>query len=369
MNGCALIGGASLTFLLLFILTLSGRSWVYMTFGACLELQHKYALYGVGYMQCIFEYENVPSELSGNECLLIFLRHGESYGNRYGVMSGQTDVPLTERGILQAEAAAKALREYNIDAVYSSDLRRAYMTAALHADIHNLVHNVEPGFRELHVGDWECRHKDDARERYGELYGHYFKDGFALYDFRGKFSRLIPLSTPVDSELIYRSSQFASSVYRDPEDGRDNPYTSISEALRAAGDIPISHERLLSERPSLDTYKPEYETSFPVFSGIGESVIGAGIRFAKTAMSVAENNLGKRVLVGTHAGVLRSFFSLLLGIAPKDAGRLVPFAINASFSYVLYRGGRLIPLAYSDYSHLGDVGFLASTVSGTPASV
>ena len=137
----------------------------------------------------------------------------------------------------------------------------------------------------------------------------------------------------------------------------------------AAVDIPISHERLLSERPSLDTYKPEYETSFPVFSGIGESVIGAGIRFAKTAMSVAENNLGKRVLVGTHAGVLRSFFSLLLGIAPKDAGRLVPFAINASFSYVLYRGGRLIPLAYSDYSHLGDVGFLASTVSGTPASV
>lgn len=56
------------------------------------------------------------------------IRHGQSASNKSGVRNGQTDVPLTEVGYKEAEAAGKKLQGIKFDKVFSSDLIRAVET-------------------------------------------------------------------------------------------------------------------------------------------------------------------------------------------------------------------------------------------------
>ena len=60
---------------------------------------------------------------------LLFVRHGQSEANLEGVFAGQIDPALTELGYRQAECTAEFIaKTYSVDAVYSSDLQRAYHT-------------------------------------------------------------------------------------------------------------------------------------------------------------------------------------------------------------------------------------------------
>ena len=60
---------------------------------------------------------------------LIFIRHGFSVSNKAKIYTGSTDIDLTETGKIQAEKCAELMAVMNPDAVYSSDLKRAYNTA------------------------------------------------------------------------------------------------------------------------------------------------------------------------------------------------------------------------------------------------
>lgn len=59
----------------------------------------------------------------------LFLRHGETETNRLGLTAGMTDVALNDTGRRQAMEAAAALAGRGIDAIYSSPLQRAFLTA------------------------------------------------------------------------------------------------------------------------------------------------------------------------------------------------------------------------------------------------
>ena len=63
--------------------------------------------------------------------MLYIIRHGETAKNKQKLLQGRSDVPLNERGSLQAEKAGAFFRERGIsfDAVYSSPLIRAVQTA------------------------------------------------------------------------------------------------------------------------------------------------------------------------------------------------------------------------------------------------
>ena len=60
---------------------------------------------------------------------IMLIRHGETEWNRTGRFQGHSDIPLTENGILQAQALSRNLIMDHVDKIYASDLVRAMETA------------------------------------------------------------------------------------------------------------------------------------------------------------------------------------------------------------------------------------------------
>ena len=87
---------------------------------------------------------------------IYLVRHGETQGNLDDKAQGHLDVPLTETGRLQAKAVAERLSDIEFDAVYSSDLKRAFDTAkAITANRTELQVRTTSQLREYHFGDYE----------------------------------------------------------------------------------------------------------------------------------------------------------------------------------------------------------------------
>jgi probable phosphoglycerate mutase len=98
------------------------------------------------------------------------LRHGETAWNVGQRIQGQLDVPLNERGHLQAQRLAQALTGEGLAAIYTSDLQRARATAQAVADACTLALMEDAALRERGFGrfegqtyaDIEARWPDDA---------------------------------------------------------------------------------------------------------------------------------------------------------------------------------------------------------------
>ncbi len=83
------------------------------------------------------------------------LRHGETDWNVQWKMQGQTDIPLNEKGKMQAKEAAERLKDEKFDAVYSSPLMRAHETACTIAKPHGLSVIVDDRLKEMAFGEFE----------------------------------------------------------------------------------------------------------------------------------------------------------------------------------------------------------------------
>lgn len=113
---------------------------------------------------------------------LIVLRHGETSHNAAGVWQGQLDSPLSERGLEQAAAAARALVRFAPVRVVASDLSRAAVTGETVARVDGIPFSTDPRFREIHAGAWQGLTGDEVRAGYPEdmdrlLRGEDFKRG------------------------------------------------------------------------------------------------------------------------------------------------------------------------------------------------
>jgi 2,3-bisphosphoglycerate-dependent phosphoglycerate mutase len=83
------------------------------------------------------------------------IRHGETAWNVDTRIQGQLDIGLNAKGRWQAERAAAALAGEDVDAVYSSDLWRAYDTALSVAKPHGLTIQTDEALRERGFGEFE----------------------------------------------------------------------------------------------------------------------------------------------------------------------------------------------------------------------
>lgn len=101
---------------------------------------------------------------------IYLLRHGESQWNLLGKIQGQKDIPLTDRGRLQAKLAGDRLSSLEIDKIYSSDLSRAYDTAKIIGEKLNKEPITNKDFREISFGDWEGLSNKDIGANKEQVY-------------------------------------------------------------------------------------------------------------------------------------------------------------------------------------------------------
>jgi len=101
---------------------------------------------------------------------VILVRHGQSQGNAEGRFGGHTDTPLSSLGRKQAEATAKTLAAEKVNAIYSSDLRRAVETATPLAALTRAPLLRTDSLRERSVGVMEGLTFAEAAAQHPEQY-------------------------------------------------------------------------------------------------------------------------------------------------------------------------------------------------------
>ena len=95
---------------------------------------------------------------------IYLIRHGETDANITRTFQGQSDVPLNENGLHQAELAAARFGKMHFDKIFSSDLSRAAVTARKIAGEREIV--FTPELREWHLGKWEGLSFAQAAEKF-----------------------------------------------------------------------------------------------------------------------------------------------------------------------------------------------------------
>ena len=118
-----------------------------------------------------FSVEEIPGKTT-----LVLVRHGESEANQRDAFLGHYDLPLTERGLAQAKLAAEYLSTLKVDAIYASDLQRAYQTSLETAKLLGLPVKTDPNLREVDAGEWDNMTFAELWEKYPETFGIWAND-------------------------------------------------------------------------------------------------------------------------------------------------------------------------------------------------
>lgn len=106
---------------------------------------------------------------------VILLRHGQTtYNAADNKYCGRTDVGLTKKGIQQAEEVAKLFEGLKIDAVYSSPLQRALITAHIVSGNKNVV--ADERLIEADWGQWEGKTKAEFNAQNPLLWKQWMSD-------------------------------------------------------------------------------------------------------------------------------------------------------------------------------------------------
>ncbi len=107
---------------------------------------------------------------------IIMVRHGFSRANEQQRFAGHWDIELAELGKKQAEKAGAYFKDHPVDALYSSDLLRAYHTAEPISKVLGLPIHKDPGLREIKAGEWEKLSFDELRTQYPEEFNIWVND-------------------------------------------------------------------------------------------------------------------------------------------------------------------------------------------------
>jgi len=103
------------------------------------------------------------------------MRHGQTLFNVRRKIQGWCDSPLTEKGIAQAELAAKFFDEIELDKLYSSSTERATDTAQI-ATRNRMPLTQLKGLKEMNFGIYEGE-SEDLHPDYEARETHYLQFG------------------------------------------------------------------------------------------------------------------------------------------------------------------------------------------------
>lgn len=136
-------------------------------------------------------------------------RHGETAWTISGQHTGRTDLPLTERGELEAATLAARLAERTFVQVFTSPLRRALRTCELAG--FGSTADIDPDLLEWDYGAYEGRTSADIRaERPGwELFRDGCPGGESADDVGRRADRVVGrVREPQGNVLLFSSSHF-----------------------------------------------------------------------------------------------------------------------------------------------------------------
>lgn len=128
---------------------------------------------------------------------IYFTRHGQTLWNRQDIVQGWLDSPLTEEGISMAKQLREQAKQISFDAVYSSDLMRAYHTAKLICP-DTYVERTKL-LREIDVGYWSGKPFREISKIDPYLHKLYFQqpgrynrvDGESFYDLQRRVEEFL----------------------------------------------------------------------------------------------------------------------------------------------------------------------------------
>lgn len=92
------------------------------------------------------------------------IRHGQTNWNKEGRIQGKTDIELNEEGIKQAEEAKRILKDYPIDMIVSSTLKRARKTAEIINEAKNVPIIFKEALEERGLGEFEGKTQQEFQD-------------------------------------------------------------------------------------------------------------------------------------------------------------------------------------------------------------
>ena len=130
---------------------------------------------------------------------LILARHGETAWNVEKVFRGRADVDLNRVGLKQAELLGKYLSNWELEAIYSSPLRRALDTANMVARYQKVAVRVAEGLTDFDYGEWQSVPEQEVKKLYPALLNEWHSNphkvrtpgGESLEDVRRRVVELI----------------------------------------------------------------------------------------------------------------------------------------------------------------------------------
>jgi 2,3-bisphosphoglycerate-dependent phosphoglycerate mutase len=114
---------------------------------------------------------------------LVLVRHGQSDWNLKNLFTGWKNVDLSGKGIDEAKAAGRALKQtgHEFNVAFTSDLKRAQHTLELMLDElgqENLQTIKNQALNERDYGELTGLNKDEARQRWGKDQVHIWRRSF-----------------------------------------------------------------------------------------------------------------------------------------------------------------------------------------------
>lgn len=201
---------------------------------------------------------------------LILMRHGASLWNEENLFTGWVDIPLSKKGVAEAEAAGILLRDLPIDVIFCSELIRSTMTALIAMNEH--VSGKVPLL--LHPGE-------GPMEAWGKIH-----DPKAL-------AKTIPL---------FRAWQLNERMYGDLQ-GLDK---DEMRAKYGAEQVQIWRRSFDTPPPNGESLKMTAERTLPYFN--------------ETILPLLKE--GKNILVSAHGNSLRSIIMEINGLTGEEVVKL-----------------------------------------------
>jgi 2,3-bisphosphoglycerate-dependent phosphoglycerate mutase len=207
---------------------------------------------------------------------LVLLRHGESEWNLANRFTGWTDVDLSPKGVEEARAAGRLLKEegYVFDVAHTSVLKRAIRTLWITLETMDLMWipvKISWRLNERHYGALQGLNKAETAEKFGDTQVKVWRRSYATP----------PPALEPDDE-------------RHP--GRDPRYESLTKDL-----LPLTE----ALKNTVERFLPYWHDAI-----------------------VPDIKAGKRVLIAAHGNSLRALVKHLDGISPDDiVGLNIPTGI------------------------------------------